>query len=90
MSYLANIMRLGQTQEASFNQWAWDLVLRLKLHAHETNPQNTWCPQPSNNVPNVPEVTDSPIMYPVLKAVKAGVPIGCFLALDMSTIGHRF
>ncbi|XP_062874034.1 ectopic P granules protein 5 homolog [Trichomycterus rosablanca] len=89
MSYLANIMRLGQTPEASFNQWAWDLVLRLKLHAHERNPQYTWCPLPSHCVPNVPEVTDSPIMHPVLKALKAGVPIGCFLALDRSTIGHR-
>lgn len=88
MSYLANIMRLGQTPETSFNQWAWDLVLRLKLHTSERNPQGAWCPLPSSDVPNVPEVTDSPTMHPVLKAVKAGIPIGCFLALDMSTIGH--
>ncbi|KAG7318270.1 hypothetical protein KOW79_018025 [Hemibagrus wyckioides] len=88
MSYLANIMRLGYTPETSFNQWAWDLVLRLKLHTSERNPQGAWCPLPSADVPNVPEVTDSPTMHPVLKAIKAGIPIGCFLALDMSTIGH--
>ncbi|KAK3538822.1 hypothetical protein QTP86_015946 [Hemibagrus guttatus] len=88
MSYLANIMRLGYSPETSFNQWAWDLVLRLKLHTSERNPQGAWCPLPSADVPNVPEVTDSPTMHPVLKAIKAGIPIGCFLALDMSTIGH--
>lgn len=90
MSYLANIMRLGQTPETSFNQWAWDLALRLKLHTSEKNPQGAWCPLPSSDVPNIPEVTDSPAMHPVLKAIKAGIPIGCYLALDMSTVGHRF
>ncbi|KAK2845489.1 hypothetical protein Q7C36_010343 [Tachysurus vachellii] len=88
MSYLANIMRLGYSPETSFNQWAWDLSLRLKLHTSERNPHGAWCPLPSADVPNVPEVTDSPTMHPVLKAIKAGIPIGCFLALDMSTIGH--
>ncbi|XP_007238025.3 ectopic P granules protein 5 homolog isoform X3 [Astyanax mexicanus] len=88
VSYLANIMRLGQTPEMSFNQWAWDLALRLKLHSNEKNPQDPWCPLPSSSGPAVPEVTDTPTMHPVLKAVKAGIPIGCFLALDMTTIGH--
>ncbi|XP_072520636.1 ectopic P granules protein 5 homolog isoform X3 [Salminus brasiliensis] len=88
VSYLANIMRLGQTPEMSFNQWAWDLALRLKLHTNERNPQDSWCPLPSSSGPAVPEVTDTPTMHPVLKAVKTGIPIGCFLALDMTTIGH--
>ncbi|XP_030626189.1 ectopic P granules protein 5 homolog [Chanos chanos] len=87
VSYLANVVRLGHTPEASFNQWAWDLALRLKLHANERNPQNAWSPLPSASDPT-PEVTDSPTMHPVLKAVKAGIPIGCFLAISMTTIGH--
>uniref|UniRef100_A0A672N741 Ectopic P granules protein 5 homolog n=1 Tax=Sinocyclocheilus grahami TaxID=75366 RepID=A0A672N741_SINGR len=88
VSYLANVVRLGQTPESSFNQWAWDLVLRLKLHANEISPQDAWCPLPSSSAPGVPEITDSPSMHPVFKAVKAGIPIGCFLAIDMTTIGH--
>ncbi|XP_050965658.1 ectopic P granules protein 5 homolog [Labeo rohita] len=88
VSYLANVVRLGQTPESSFNQWAWDLVLRLKLHANEISPQDAWCPLPSSSVPSVPEITDSPTMHPVFKAVKAGIPIGCFLAIDMTTVGH--
>ncbi|XP_066509785.1 ectopic P granules protein 5 homolog isoform X2 [Hoplias malabaricus] len=88
VSYLANIMRLGQTPETSFNQWAWDLALRLKLHTNEKNPQDSWCPLPSSSGPSIPEISDTPTMHPVFKAVKAGIPIGCFLALDMTTIGH--
>uniref|UniRef100_A0A4W4HAL5 Ectopic P granules protein 5 homolog n=1 Tax=Electrophorus electricus TaxID=8005 RepID=A0A4W4HAL5_ELEEL len=88
VSYLASIMRMGQTPETSFNQWAWDLAMRLKLHSNERAPQDAWCPLPSSTGPTVPEITDSPTMHPVLKAVKAGIPIGCFLALDMTSIGH--
>lgn len=32
VSYLASIVRYGETPETSFNQWAWNLILRLKLH----------------------------------------------------------
>uniref|UniRef100_A0A673K7R2 Ectopic P granules protein 5 homolog n=1 Tax=Sinocyclocheilus rhinocerous TaxID=307959 RepID=A0A673K7R2_9TELE len=88
VSYLANMVLLGQTPESSFNQWAWDLVLRLKLHINKISPQDAWCPLPSSSAPSVPEITDSPTMHPVFKAVKAGIPIGCFLAIDMTTIGH--
>ncbi|XP_051954087.1 ectopic P granules protein 5 homolog [Xyrauchen texanus] len=88
VSYLANVVRLGQTPESSFNQWAWDLVLRLKLHANEQSPHDAWCPLPSSSARSVPEITDSPTMHPVFKAVKVGLPIGCFLAIKMTTIGH--
>ncbi|XP_018596418.2 ectopic P granules protein 5 homolog isoform X3 [Scleropages formosus] len=87
VSYLANVVRLGNTPEASFSQWAWDMVLRLKLHVNERFPQETWSPKPSTSTV-VPDLSDSPTMHPVLKAVKAGLPIGCFLALAMTTIGH--
>ncbi|KAA0717308.1 Ectopic P granules protein 5 -like protein [Triplophysa tibetana] len=88
VSYLANVVRLGQTPESSFNQWAWDLVLSLKLHANERSSQDAWCPLNSSSIPSVPEITDSPTMHPVFKAVKAGIPIGCFLAIEMTTIGN--
>ncbi|XP_026067016.1 ectopic P granules protein 5 homolog isoform X2 [Carassius auratus] len=88
VSYLANVVRLAQTPESSFNQWAWDLVLRLKLHVNEISPQDAWCPLPSSSAPSVPEITDSPTMHPVFKAVKADIPIGCFLAIDITSIGH--
>ncbi|KAJ8285154.1 hypothetical protein GJAV_G00022880 [Gymnothorax javanicus] len=88
VSYLANVVRLGHTPEASFSQWAWDLVLRLKLHAGERWPHEAWSPLASACAP-VFELTDSPTMHPVLKAVRAGIPIGCYLAIAMTTIGHR-
>ncbi|KAK1176492.1 hypothetical protein AOXY_G1382 [Acipenser oxyrinchus oxyrinchus] len=87
VSYLASVVRLGQTPESSFNQWAWDLVLRLKLHSNDRCPQDAWSPAPSTITP-VPEISETPTLHPVLKAVKAGIPIGCYLAIAMTTTGH--
>ena len=32
---MASIVRYGETPETSFNQWAWNLILRLKLHKND-------------------------------------------------------
>uniref|UniRef100_A0A8C4MBN5 Ectopic P-granules 5 autophagy tethering factor n=1 Tax=Equus asinus TaxID=9793 RepID=A0A8C4MBN5_EQUAS len=86
VSYLASIVRYGETPETSFNQWAWNLILRLKLHKNDYGTQQN-CPA----VPfcsTVPDMTESPTFHPLLKAVKAGMPIGCYLALAMTVVGH--
>nr|XP_020479616.1 ectopic P granules protein 5 homolog [Monopterus albus] len=49
--------------EASFSQWAWQLLLRLKLHSNSQNLKGAW-------------------------AVKAGIPIGCYLSIAMTPVGH--
>ncbi|KAM9328926.1 ectopic P granules protein 5 homolog [Gastrophryne carolinensis] len=79
VSYLASIVRTGQTPEASFNQWAWDLVLRLKLHRND---------RPEQLCDAVPDLTEANVLHPVLKAVKANVPIGCYIALASASVGH--
>ncbi|XP_063814425.1 ectopic P granules protein 5 homolog [Pseudophryne corroboree] len=79
VSYLASIVRTGQTPEACFNQWAWDLVLRLKLHRNDRREQ--LCDA-------VPDLTEANILHPVLKAVKSGVPIGCYIGLAAASVGH--
>ncbi|XP_078406611.1 ectopic P granules protein 5 homolog [Cetorhinus maximus] len=86
VSYLANVVRLSQTPEALFNHWAWELVVRLKLHnSHPCNDQS-W---PSiNNSFTAPEMNESPTLHPLSKAVKTGIPIGCYLALSVTSIGH--
>ncbi|XP_006835165.1 PREDICTED: ectopic P granules protein 5 homolog [Chrysochloris asiatica] len=86
VSYLASIVRYGETPETSFNQWAWNLTLRLKLHRNDYGIQQN-CP----TVPfsrTVPDMTESATFHPLLKAVKAGMPIGCYLALSMTAVGH--
>uniref|UniRef100_A0A673TGY1 Ectopic P-granules autophagy protein 5 homolog n=1 Tax=Suricata suricatta TaxID=37032 RepID=A0A673TGY1_SURSU len=86
VSYLASIVRYGETPETSFNQWAWNLILRLKLHKNDYGIQQN-CP----TVPfsgTVPDMTESPTLHPLLKAVKAGLPIGCYLALAVTSVGH--
>lgn len=88
VSYLASIVRYGETPETSFNQWAWSLVLRLKLHRNDRGVQQS-------GLAAVPvcdsalDTAESVTLHPLLKAVKANVPIGCYLALAMTTLGHR-
>lgn len=63
------------------------MILRLKLHKNDYGMQQS-CP----TVPfcsTVPDMTESPTFHPLLKAVKAGMPIGCHLALAMTVMGHR-
>lgn len=89
VSYLASVLRLGVSPEASFNQWAWQLLLRLKLHANAQNPKEAWSvPALTSSPPQ--ELTHSPSMHSVIRAVKAGIPIGCYLSITMTTMGHRF
>uniref|UniRef100_A0A8C6QJX0 Ectopic P-granules 5 autophagy tethering factor n=1 Tax=Nannospalax galili TaxID=1026970 RepID=A0A8C6QJX0_NANGA len=86
VSYLASIVRYGETPETSFNQWAWNLILRLKLHKNDYGIQQTCPVVPFSST--VPDMTESPTFHPLLKAVKAGMPIGCYLALAVTTVGH--
>lgn len=86
VSYLASIVRYGETPENSFNQWAWGLILRLKLHVNDHDLQQGWSSVPVSST--VLELTESPTFHPLLKAVKAGLPIGCYLALAMTLVGH--
>uniref|UniRef100_A0A665WYL0 Ectopic P-granules autophagy protein 5 homolog (C. elegans) n=1 Tax=Echeneis naucrates TaxID=173247 RepID=A0A665WYL0_ECHNA len=87
VSYLASVLRLGVSPEASFSQWAWQLLLRLKLHGNAQSPKGAWSvPALASNPP--PELTHTPSMHSVLRAVKAGIPIGCYLAIAMTTVGH--
>ncbi|NXJ06901.1 EPG5 protein, partial [Odontophorus gujanensis] len=87
VSYLASIVRYGETPESSFNQWAWGLILRLKLHRNDRGIQHGWPAVPVSD--SVLDMTESITLHPLLKAVKAGIPIGCYLALAMTTLGHR-
>ncbi|TKS78798.1 Ectopic P granules protein 5 -like protein [Collichthys lucidus] len=87
VSYLASVLRLGVSPEASFSQWAWQLLLRLKLHGNAQNPKAAWSvPALTSNPP--PELTHSPSMHSVIRAVKAGIPIGCYLSIAMTQVGH--
>ncbi|XP_054842420.1 ectopic P granules protein 5 homolog [Eublepharis macularius] len=86
VSYLASVVRYGETPETSFNQWAWGLVLRLKLHTNDHGMQQGWPSVPVSRT--VPELAESPMLHPLLKAVRAGLPIGCYLALAMTMVGH--
>ncbi|CAO2594519.1 Ectopic P granules protein 5 homolog [Lemmus lemmus] len=86
VSYLASIVRYGETPETSFNQWAWNLILRLKLHKNDFRTQQNCPVVPFSSA--VPDMTESSVFHPLLKAVKSGMPIGCYLALAVTAVGH--
>ncbi|XP_074788022.1 ectopic P granules protein 5 homolog isoform X2 [Athene noctua] len=86
VSYLASIVRYGETPETSFNQWAWCLILRLKLHKNDCGMKHGWPAVPASD--GVLDMTESVTLYPLLKAVKGNIPIGCYLALAMTMLGH--
>ena len=64
------------------------MILRLKLHKNDYGIQQNCAAVPFSST--VPEMTESPTFHPLLKAVKAGMPIGCYLALAMTAVGHRY
>ncbi|XP_072288559.1 ectopic P granules protein 5 homolog [Eucyclogobius newberryi] len=87
VSYLVSVLRLGVSPEASFSQWAWQLLLRLKLHGNAQTPKGAWSvPALASNPP--PEMTHTPSMHPVLRAVKSGLPVGSYISLAMTAVGH--
>ncbi|NXM28148.1 EPG5 protein, partial [Oxyruncus cristatus] len=86
VSYLASIVRYGETPESSFNQWAWSLILRLKLHRNDRGVQQGGPPVPVCD--SSLDAAESVTLHPLLKAVKANIPIGCYLALAMTSLGH--
>ncbi|XP_078530871.1 ectopic P granules protein 5 homolog [Lissotriton helveticus] len=86
VSYLTSVVRLGQTPETSFNQWAWDLVLRLKLHRNDHCVP--LCPHDAPVSTTAPDLTETTMLHPLIKAVKAEIPLGCYLALASTTLGH--
>ncbi|XP_051865986.1 ectopic P granules protein 5 homolog isoform X2 [Pristis pectinata] len=86
VSYLANVVRLNQTPEALFNHWAWELVIRLKLRSNHPCSDQGWIP--ISNSFTAPELNESPALHPLFKAVKSGIPIGCYLALSITSVGH--
>ncbi|KAM7077500.1 LOW QUALITY PROTEIN: ectopic P granules protein 5 homolog [Ciconia maguari] len=85
VSYLASIV-YGETLEASFNQWARGLILRLKLHRNDRGMQHGWPAVPVSD--SGLDMMESVMLHPLLKAVKASIPIGCYLALAMTMLGH--
>ncbi|XP_063278049.1 ectopic P granules protein 5 homolog isoform X2 [Prinia subflava] len=86
VSYLASIVRYGETPETSFNQWSWSLILRLKLHRNDRGVQQSGLAVPLCD--SALDTAESVTLHPLLKAVKANIPIGCYLALAMTTLGH--
>ncbi|XP_071084165.1 ectopic P granules protein 5 homolog [Haliotis cracherodii] len=82
---MASVVRQNQTQEQQFNNWAWDLLLKLKLHKHSI-------PSPSLQLAaemEPPDLLKDDHLMPVSRGLKLKNPVACFVALTMTSIGHN-
>ncbi|ESO91450.1 hypothetical protein LOTGIDRAFT_228859, partial [Lottia gigantea] len=80
---VASAVRQNATAEQKFNNWAWDLALRLKLHVNNMNMTGVI----SEFIPCNLDTEDW--LLPVVKGIKHKNPIACYLGLLMSTRTHN-
>ncbi|XP_041348486.1 ectopic P granules protein 5 homolog isoform X2 [Gigantopelta aegis] len=77
---MASVVRQNQTSEQHFNNWAWDLVLKLKLHSYSIPSNLQEC--------SPPDMAKDDWLLPLGKGVTQKNPMACYVALVMSNIGH--
>ncbi|XP_035829150.1 ectopic P granules protein 5 homolog isoform X2 [Aplysia californica] len=85
MRQMAFYMSSSLTAEQSFNNWVWDLAIRLKLHQHSVLLHAMGVVDLNFQPPNL---GGDAWLLPVLKGTSNKTPIACFVALTMTNIGH--
>ena len=85
-SKMASVMRQNQTSEQQFNNWAWDLVLKLKLHTYSVLSHSHGLAE--EHTP--PDMVKDGWLLPLSKGLAQRNPMACYVALVMSSIGHEY
>ncbi|XP_006825817.2 ectopic P granules protein 5 homolog, partial [Saccoglossus kowalevskii] len=90
LSSLAPGMRGGLTQEQQLSYWAWEMVLKLRLHKLEQPhlPMETHDYGSHEWSKDIPDMTSDPNLHPIQKGVKALGPLACYVAITMTKVGH--
>ncbi|GFO21233.1 ectopic p granules protein 5 homolog [Plakobranchus ocellatus] len=86
MRQMSSYLATGTSAEQSFNNWAWELALRLKIHQ-----QSVLLHSPGAVDLNFqsPVLGSDAWLVPLVKEVTQKSPIGCFVALTMTNVGHE-
>ncbi|XP_059161411.1 ectopic P granules protein 5 homolog [Physella acuta] len=85
MKLMASYVTSVQSPEQKFNNWAWELALRLKLH------QRSVVLHSSRAVDarfQPPVFGADAWLSPLQRATSNKTPIACFVAITMTNIGH--
>lgn len=79
-------MKQQQTNEQLFNNWAWDIALKLHLHLSSLPPNDV---QLVNAEGGAPDLTNDNSFLPVTRGLKEKNAMACYVALLVSNIGHK-
>uniref|UniRef100_A0A8C4NNN7 Ectopic P granules protein 5 homolog n=1 Tax=Eptatretus burgeri TaxID=7764 RepID=A0A8C4NNN7_EPTBU len=79
VSYLGSLIRSTASPEQLFHSWAWGLA--FKLRPQVLGPQ-------SCTTKFVPDLKSDAELHHLLTAVEARIPLGCFLAFTITSIGY--
>ncbi|XP_063408193.1 ectopic P granules protein 5 homolog isoform X1 [Mytilus trossulus] len=87
MKQVASVVKQQQTNEQLFNNWAWDIALKLHLH-HTTLPPNDV--QLVNAEGGPPDLANDNSFLPVTRGLKERNAMACYVAILVSNIGHKY
>ncbi|XP_070191920.1 ectopic P granules protein 5 homolog [Littorina saxatilis] len=73
------------SREQQFNNWAWSIALRLKLHRESAILHS----RAAESQPfQAPSLEEEQWLLPLASAARGKNPIACFLVLTMTDVGH--
>ncbi|KAK7484299.1 hypothetical protein BaRGS_00024424, partial [Batillaria attramentaria] len=85
MRQMASYVSQQSSREQQFNNWAWALALRLKLHRESAILHS----KAAESHPfQAPSLEQEPWLLPLSSAARAKNPLACFLVLSMTDVGH--
>lgn len=85
MKQMASLISQQGSREQQFNNWAWALALRLKLHRESAILHS----KAAESQPfQAPSLEQEPWLLPLSSAARAKNPLACFLVLSMTDVGH--
>ncbi|XP_064630038.1 ectopic P granules protein 5 homolog isoform X2 [Lineus longissimus] len=84
MKQFTSALRSTPTNEQQFVTWAWELVIKLHLH-HQDQPKFD---HDAASFP-VPDINSDEMLAPLQKSLKSNNPLGSYVALVMTKVGHE-
>ncbi|CAL1544233.1 unnamed protein product, partial [Lymnaea stagnalis] len=85
MKSMAAYITSAQSPEQKFNNWAWDVAIRLKLHQQSVKVHSPGAADVNFQPPALGLDT---WLLPLQRAINNKTPIACFVAITMTNIGH--
>ncbi|GFR61870.1 ectopic P granules protein 5 homolog [Elysia marginata] len=87
MRQMSSYLTTGTSTEQAFNNWAWELALRLKVHQQSAQLHSHNASVDPHFLP--PTLGSDMWLVPLVREVGKKTPIACYTALTMTNVGHE-